>query len=54
MEKGLKGRTIMNYLGALKMAHLVGGVSTEALEDNFVKACVKGAINKDALTSKEP
>ena len=35
MEKGLKGRTIMNYLGALKMAHLVRGVSTEALEDNF-------------------
>jgi hypothetical protein len=28
------------------MAHLVRGVSTEALEDNFVKACVKGAINK--------
>ena len=54
MEKGLKGKTIMNYLGALKMAHFVRGVSTEALEDNFVKACIKGAINKDALKTKEP
>ena len=54
MEKGLKGNTIMNYLGALKMVHLVRGVSTEALEDSFVKACVKGVINKDTLTPKEP
>ena len=29
-------------------------MSTEALEDNFVKVFVKGAINKDALTPKEP
>jgi hypothetical protein len=41
MEKVLKGKTIMNHLGTLKMAHLVRGVSTEALEDSFVKACVK-------------
>jgi hypothetical protein len=54
MEKGLKGRTIMNYQGALKIVHIVRGVSTETLGDNFVKACVKGAINKDALTPKEP
>ena len=54
MEKGLKCRTMMNYLGALKMAHLVRGVGTEALEDTFVKACVKGAINKDSLKHKEP
>ena len=52
MEKGLKGRTIMNYLGALKMAHFVRGVKTEALDDNFVKACIKGAINKDTLSPK--
>ena len=42
------------YLGALKMAHFVRGVKTEALEDNFVKACIKGAINKDSLNPKEP
>jgi hypothetical protein len=54
MEKGLKGKTIMNYLGALNIAHFVRGVNTEALEDNFVKACIKGAINKDALKTKEP
>ena len=54
MEKGLKEKTIMNYLGALKMAHLVRGVSTEALEDSFVKACVKEVINKDTLNPKEP
>ena len=28
------------------MAHLVRGVSTEALADTFVKACVWGAINR--------
>ena len=54
MEKGLKGRTMMNYLGALKMAHLDRGVSTEDLEDTFAKACVQGAINKDSLTQKAP
>ena len=54
IEKGLKGKTILNYLGALKMAHFVRGVKTEALEDNFVKACIKGVINKDALNPKEP
>ena len=54
MEKGLKGRTMMNYLSALKMAHLVREVSTEAVEDTFVKACVRGAINRDTLTQKEP
>jgi hypothetical protein len=31
MENGLTGKTIMNYLGALKMAHLVRGLKTEAL-----------------------
>ena len=36
------------------MALLVRGVSIEALEDTFVKACVRGAINKDSLTQKEP
>ena len=30
------------------------GVSTEALEDTFVKAMVKGSINKDSLVEKEP
>ena len=54
MEKGLKGNTIKTYLGALKMAHLVRGVKTEALDDAFVKACITGAINKDALKPKEP
>ena len=54
MERGLKGRTLMNYLGALKMAHLVRGVSTEDLEDTFVQACIRGAIIKDPLTQREP
>ena len=36
------------------MSHLVRGVSTEALEDTFIKACFKGAINKDSLKQKEP
>ena len=53
MERDRKGTTIMNYLGAVKMAHLVRVVSTEALEHSFVKACVKGAINKDSLILKE-
>ena len=42
-------------MSALKVAHLIRGVSTEALEDSFVKAVlVRGVINKDSLVQKEP
>ena len=36
------------------MAHFVRWVKTEALDDMFFKACIKGAINKDTLSPKEP
>ena len=34
---GLKGRTMVKFLIALTMTHLVRGVSTEALEDTLSK-----------------
>ena len=41
-------------MSALKVAHLIRGVSTEALEDSFVKALlVRGVINKDSLVQKD-
>ena len=30
------------------------GPPSQALEDNFVKACVKGAVRKDTLVPKNP
>ena len=30
------------------------GLPSQALEDNFITFCVKGAVNKDKLVPKEP
>ena len=58
MGRGLKGKTLMNFMSALRTDHINRGIQCEALEDKFlkavIKAVIKGVVNTDSLVETDP
>ena len=45
----LKSGTVILYLSSVKIAHKLRGADTSALEDEVVRAAIKGMRNKEAM-----
>ena len=54
LAKGLKGNTVLTYMAAVRQAHAIRGLDCACLSDNFVKAALRGQVNKESLAEKAP
>ena len=50
IKNGLKSGTVVSYMSRIKRAHKLRGMETSALDDEVVRAAIKGMRNKEAMS----
>ena len=50
IKNGLKSGTVVSYMSSIKRAHKLRGMETSALDDEVVRAAIKGMRNKEAMS----
>ena len=50
IKKGMRSSTVLTYMASLKQAHKLRGLDASSMEDEVVKAAIRGMKNRESLT----
>ena len=50
IKKGMRSSTVLTYMASLKQAHKLRGLDASSMEDEVVKAAIRGMKNQESLT----